>query len=77
MAKVIIFVALSAPLVYVSRASLKTPRSHGFYRFFAWMFILALVLVNIEQWFRDLLSIHQLTLCKPPLRGPGSPRGRL
>jgi len=60
MAKVFIFVVLSAPLAYVSRASLKAPRSHGFYRFFAWEFILALVLLNIEQWFRDSLSIHQL-----------------
>ena len=61
MVKVFIFVLLSAPLVYVSRASLKLPRSHGFYRFFAWECILALVLINIEQWFRDPLSIHQLT----------------
>ena len=60
MAKVFIFVVLSAPLAYVSRASLKAPHSHGFYRFFAWEFILALVLLNIEQWFRDPLSIHQL-----------------
>ena len=60
MAKVFIFVFLSAPLAYVSRASLRAPRSHGFYRFFAWEIILALVLLNIEQWFRDPLSIHQL-----------------
>jgi len=61
MAKVFIFVVLSAALAYVSRASLKKPRSHGFCRFFAWEFILALVLLNIEQWFRDPLSVHQLT----------------
>jgi protein-S-isoprenylcysteine O-methyltransferase Ste14 len=60
MVKVFIFVVLSAALAYVSRASLRAPRSHGFYRFFAWEFILALAFVNIERWFRDPLSIHQL-----------------
>jgi len=63
MPKVIIFVALSAGLAYVSRASLSAPRSHGFYRFFAWEFILVLVLLNFhnfQQWFHDPLSIRQL-----------------
>jgi len=40
--RVIIFAILSAALAYVSRASLRVPRSHGFYRFFAWECILAL-----------------------------------
>lgn len=60
MVKILIFAVLSVPLVYVSRASIRVPRSHGFYRFFAWEFILALVLLNIEHWFRDPLSVHQL-----------------
>lgn len=60
MPRLIVFVVLSAGLAYLSRASLRVPRSHGFYRFFAWEFILALVLLNIKQWFRDPLSIHQL-----------------
>ena len=60
MAKILIFVVLSAPLAYISRVPLKTPRSHGFYRFFAWEFILALVLLNIDRWFYDPFSIHQL-----------------
>jgi protein-S-isoprenylcysteine O-methyltransferase Ste14 len=47
-------------LAYVSRASLVAPRSHGFYRFFAWESILGLVLLNIDVWFRDALSWHQL-----------------
>jgi protein-S-isoprenylcysteine O-methyltransferase Ste14 len=47
-------------LVYVSRASLVAPRSHGFYRFLAWESILALALLNIDVWFRDPLSWHQL-----------------
>jgi protein-S-isoprenylcysteine O-methyltransferase Ste14 len=44
----------------VSRASLTVPRSHGFYRFFAWEAILALALLNIDVWFREPFSWHQL-----------------
>jgi protein-S-isoprenylcysteine O-methyltransferase Ste14 len=58
--KVIVFVALSAGLAYVSWASLRVPRSHGFHRFFAWELILALVLLNIGHWFHDPLSTHQI-----------------
>lgn len=63
MLKLIAFVAFSAGLVYVSRASLRAPRSHGFYRFFAWESILSLFILNFEnfeQWFRDPFSIRQL-----------------
>ena len=60
MLKTILFVVASAGIVYVSRASLRAPRSHGFYRFFAWEAILALILVNLEHWFRNPLSLHQV-----------------
>ncbi len=36
------------------------PRSHGFYRFFAWECILGLFLLDVEVWFRDPLSAPQL-----------------
>jgi protein-S-isoprenylcysteine O-methyltransferase Ste14 len=49
-----------AGLVYVSRASLVVPGSHGFFRFFAWVAILGLALLNIDLWFRDPLSWHQM-----------------
>jgi protein-S-isoprenylcysteine O-methyltransferase Ste14 len=58
--KIIFFVAASLPLIYVSRASLKKPGSHGFYRFFAWEAILALVMLNLDVWFVDPFSWHQL-----------------
>ncbi|MDR3573539.1 MAG: isoprenylcysteine carboxylmethyltransferase family protein [Anaerolineaceae bacterium] len=67
------FVVISASLVYISRASLKSPRSHGFYRFFAWECILALFLLNLAVWFQDPFSAHQLIswflliLCIVPL----------
>jgi len=54
---------LTAALAYVSRASLKAPRSHGFYRFFAWECILALFFLNFisfQQWFGDPISVRQL-----------------
>jgi len=58
--KVVVFLAATAGLAYVSRASLLAPRSHGFYRFFAWEAILALVLLNVDAWFRDPFSWHQI-----------------
>jgi protein-S-isoprenylcysteine O-methyltransferase Ste14 len=60
MLKLAAFAGLSAALVYISRTSLRAPRSHGFYRFFAWEFIVALSLLNVDVWFRDPLSWHQL-----------------
>ncbi len=67
------FAILSVPIVYVSRASLRAPGSHGFYRFFAWELILALVLLNVGVWFHDPFAWHQvvswvlLVVCFAPL----------
>jgi protein-S-isoprenylcysteine O-methyltransferase Ste14 len=58
--KILFFVAASLPLIHISRASLKKPGSHGFYRFFAWEAILALVMLNLDVWFVDPFSWHQL-----------------
>jgi protein-S-isoprenylcysteine O-methyltransferase Ste14 len=58
--KILFFVAASLPLIFISRASLKKPGSHGFYRFFAWEVILALVLLNLDVWFVDPFAWHQL-----------------
>ena len=51
---------LSVPIIYVSRASLHMPGSHGFYRFFAWELILALVVLDVGVWFRDPFTGHQV-----------------
>jgi protein-S-isoprenylcysteine O-methyltransferase Ste14 len=59
-AKVAVFLAATAGLAYVSRASLRSPRSHGFYRFFGWEAILALVLLNVDVWFHDPWSWNQV-----------------
>jgi protein-S-isoprenylcysteine O-methyltransferase Ste14 len=58
--KLVCFVLGTAGIAYVSRASLVAPGSHGFYRFFAWVAILGLALLNIDVWFRDPFSWHQL-----------------
>ncbi len=60
MLKLALFVVVSAVFAYISRASLPAPRSHGFYRFFAWECILGLFLLNVDVWFRDPFSVPQL-----------------
>jgi protein-S-isoprenylcysteine O-methyltransferase Ste14 len=47
-------------LATISRASLLRPRSHGFFRFFAWEAILLLLLLNVPVWTRNPSSWHQL-----------------
>jgi protein-S-isoprenylcysteine O-methyltransferase Ste14 len=54
------FIWLSVVLILVSRTSLRVPGSHGFYRFFAWECILALILLNITGWFQSPLAWYQL-----------------
>jgi hypothetical protein len=56
MIRVITFAIFSAFFIYVSKKSLLSPQSHGFYRFFAWESILALVLLNALQWFKNPFS---------------------
>jgi protein-S-isoprenylcysteine O-methyltransferase Ste14 len=58
--KTVIFVLATAGIVYVSRSSLLDPRSHGFYRAFAWEAIVILILLNLDVWFRDPFSWHQI-----------------
>jgi len=58
--QIIAFLGLSVALLYISRSSLRAPRSHGFYRFFAWEFILAIIILNIDVWFADPWSWHQI-----------------
>lgn len=59
-AGLVVFVLGTAFLLYISRASLRSRGSHGFYRFFAWDGILALVLFNLEYWFDDPFSLRQV-----------------
>jgi len=58
--KWIVFSFLTLFLIYISRASLRVPRSHGFYRFFAWESILGLLLINEKFWFQNPFAWNQL-----------------
>ena len=58
--RVAIFVAASGAIILLSWRPLRDLRSHGFYRFFAFELLSALVLLNVPVWFRDPLSVRQL-----------------
>jgi protein-S-isoprenylcysteine O-methyltransferase Ste14 len=58
--KPVLFLAAALAVLYLSRASLLKPNAHGFYRFFAWESILALVYIKIEHWFSSPFSWHQI-----------------
>jgi protein-S-isoprenylcysteine O-methyltransferase Ste14 len=58
--KLLVFALLTIALAYVSRANLLVHRSHGFYRFCAWEAILALGLLNVDIWFQDPFTWHQI-----------------
>ncbi|MFQ5754048.1 MAG: methyltransferase family protein [bacterium] len=58
--KVIVFIAASAGIAWLSRTSLRNIRCHGFYRFFVWEAILVLILLNLDYWFYEPFSIHQI-----------------
>jgi protein-S-isoprenylcysteine O-methyltransferase Ste14 len=60
MIKWIIVALMAITIAVISRASLLKPRSHGFWRFFAWESILILMAINLEAWFVDPWSWHQI-----------------
>jgi protein-S-isoprenylcysteine O-methyltransferase Ste14 len=55
-----IFILFTLILGYISWASLLDRRSHGFYRFFAWEAILALIMINLPVWFNNWLAWYQI-----------------
>lgn len=59
-AKIIIFLLFSGVILRISWVSLPHPRSHGFFRAFAWEIMLVLFLLNLDKWFRDPLSPFQI-----------------
>lgn len=58
--KLILFILASGGIVWVSWASLRDARTHGFYRFFAWEAILILFLLNVNYWVDDPFGLRQL-----------------
>ncbi len=53
MIQALIFVFVSVIITKYSSASLRNPRSHGFFRFFAFEAILLIVCYNLSVWFKD------------------------
>lgn len=60
MLKWITLIAGTVILAYISRASLRVPKSHGFYRFFAWELMLVLIVLNIDGWYGAPLTPDQI-----------------
>ena len=60
MIRLVIFIVLTLTLTWLSWSSLRQPKVHGFYRFFAFEGLLALVLLNVSYWFTDPLSVRQI-----------------
>lgn len=58
--QLIILVLATTANVSFSWRSLKKPRSHGFYRFFVFQSIVALIALNLPYWFTKLFSLQQL-----------------
>ena len=72
LAKIIIFTLVSGVIIWVSRGALRTPGSHGIYRFLAWEAILIMILLNLEVWFSDPWATNQiiswiLLICSLPI----------
>lgn len=58
--RIILFILLSTFFLVFSWRPLHNPRSHGFYRFFAFEGILILILLNIPFWVENPFSPLQL-----------------
>ena len=56
----VIFLCISASITALSWRSLASPRSHGFWRFFAFELLAGLILLNAPVWFARPLSSVQL-----------------
>lgn len=58
--RIAMFVVATVGITFVSRRALLNFRSHGFYRFIAWLAIAALVIWNLSHWFSEPTSVRQV-----------------
>lgn len=56
----VLFVLVSVYLIIISYKPLKDKNTHGFYRFFVFEGVSAIVIINIPFWFRSPLSAMQI-----------------
>ncbi len=62
MIRLLLFLAITLLLLFLSRKPLQNPGVHGFYRFFVFEGIVALVLLNHPYWFaRPFSPLHLLS----------------
>jgi protein-S-isoprenylcysteine O-methyltransferase Ste14 len=62
MARILTFIILSAGIFAFSWPSLRRPRSHGFFRFFAFETVLMMIFLNAGVWFQEPFSpVHILS----------------
>ncbi len=47
-------------LTYISRNALRAPKSHGYYRFFAWELMLVMIVLNMDGWYSAPLTLDQV-----------------
>ena len=57
--RLLLFIAASAGIAALSWRTMRNIRSHGFFRFFAWEAIVALLLWNLPYWFTAPFSARQ------------------
>lgn len=60
MLRIALFIVASTAFFALSWRSIRDLRSHGFYRFFAFELLTALILLNVPVWFHNWLSVRQL-----------------
>lgn len=60
MVSAFVFATGSILIIWLSKQSLLHPASHGFFRFFAFEAIFALIVLNAPHWFEDAFSSQQL-----------------
>jgi protein-S-isoprenylcysteine O-methyltransferase Ste14 len=60
MIRIIIFIVISVGFIVYSWPFMRDPRSHGFFRFFAFEATVALILLNVIQWFQNPFSALQI-----------------
>lgn len=60
MISIIVCIIGSIAIIWVSRASLRYPRSHGFPRFFAFEAVFLLIVINAPYWFASPFAIRQI-----------------
>jgi protein-S-isoprenylcysteine O-methyltransferase Ste14 len=58
--EIILFLAGTALITWYSIPSLRQPGSHGYYRFFAWVIMLGLFVLNVRAWFTQPFAWYQV-----------------